>query len=318
MAAARRLDALSRQLRSCGDMKVAAETAAPPSPYILPSAFNQLAKYGPVEWELRCKLAVAYRIAKHEEWDQWIFNHITVKITDTEKLPDGPHFLINAFGQRFDEITASSLLKVNLEGQIVDPGTGAGPLLLQGFVVHSAIHINRTDLHAVWHCHHKDSTALSMTKFPLLPLCQEALIFFPDKISYHPFEGSATDPAERPRMAKNLGPKNKAMMLENHGPLTAGETIEEAFVGMAILTRSCTCQLRALAAVGGDVSKLKQPLGDEVKQMADRMKIETMAVGTTKEEEDKAKEAAAAVFPLMFRSSARMMEDKYGAENIYK
>lgn len=310
MAAARRLDALSRQLRNSGDTKAAAATAAPSGPYILPSAQKQLDKYGPVEWELRCKLAVAYRIARFEEWDQWIFNHITVKVPDSEKLPDGPYFLINPFGLRFDEVTASNLLKVNLEGKIVDPGTGAGPLFLQGFVVHSAIHMHREDLHAVWHCHHKDSTALSMTKIPLLPLTQEALLFYPGQLSYHPFEGSATELDERPRMAKNLGPKNSQMILENHGPLTAGATIEEAFTRMAVLTRACTYQVRALAAVGGDTSKLRMPPESELQAMADRNL-------NVKSEEDKKKETAA-LSAVKFRASARMMEDKYGAENIYK
>eukprot|EP00756_Hemistasia_phaeocysticola_P041409 Hpha_TRINITY_DN16915_c1_g2::TRINITY_DN16915_c1_g2_i2::g.53847::m.53847/K18622/ADD; adducin len=307
MSAERRLGALLSQLRHGGDATAAAPAAA--SPYVLPSAQKQLEKYGPVEWELRCKLAVAYRIARHEGWDQWLFNHITVKVPGSEKAPDGPHFLINPFGLRFDEVTASSLLKVTLDGKVVDPGTGVGSLLTQGFIVHSAVHLAREDLHAVWHCHHPDTTALSITKFPLIPLTQESLIFYPNKISYHPFEGSATDTEERPRMAKNLGPVNTVLMLENHGPITAGGTIEEAFTQMAVLTRACTYQVRALAAVGGDISKIRTLPEKQLEEMASRMSQDAGP-------EAKAKNLGLSV--LMFRSVARLMEARYGAENIYQ
>eukprot|EP00656_Telonema_subtile_P001769 TRINITY_DN10766_c0_g1_i1.p2 TRINITY_DN10766_c0_g1~~TRINITY_DN10766_c0_g1_i1.p2 ORF type:complete len:124 (+),score=15.71 TRINITY_DN10766_c0_g1_i1:125-496(+) len=98
--------------------------------------------YSAVEWDARCQLAAAYRIARYMDWDQHIYNHITLRVDGSELVPGGPHFLINPFGLRFDEVTASNLLKVDLEGNVIDPGTGAGPLFKQGFVVHlSLIHI---------------------------------------------------------------------------------------------------------------------------------------------------------------------------------
>lgn len=260
-------------------------------------------RFGEVEWELRCKLAVAYRISSLYGWDQLVFNHITVKVPGSDKVPNGPHFLINPFGLRFDEVTASSLLKVDLSGNIVDGGTGKGPLFKQGFVVHSAVHAARHDLACVWHCHHSDTVAVLMTKAGFLPLSQEAIAVW-NTISYHPFEGTATNLDERARMAKSLGPKNKILLLENHGPLTAGGSVEEAFLYMYLLTLACSWQVKAMAAVGGALEKLRVPSGDQLKQL--------IARDRTPEEKAEYNEALE-----MWKAAVRMMEDKYGASNIY-
>ncbi len=226
------------------------------------------------EWEQRCSLAVAYRIAYIHEWHENVFNHITLKVEGSDDAPDGPHFLLNDFGIGFDEITACNLLKVNLDGMVVEPAKplsserrdinpGKGRVFKPGYVLHSAIHAARHDVHAVWHGHDLDASAISQTKFGILPLSQEAtyclnkggeflMLLFPlvpnttvtqfkawsfPSVSYHPFEGSANDLSEQPRLVANLGPNNQILMLEDHGPIVACPTIEEAFAGMYFLTR---------------------------------------------------------------------------------
>ncbi|OLQ08290.1 Alpha-adducin [Symbiodinium microadriaticum] len=206
------------------------------SQHVLPS--SAAAPSAPADlWEARCKLAIAYRLSAHYGWDELVFNHITLKVPESDRLPGGPHFLINPFGLRFDEVTASSLLKVDLDGNIVDKGTNQGPLFKQGFVVHSAVHAARPDITCVWHCHHSDTVAVLTTKAGFLPLTQEAISQW-GEFSYHPFEGNAVDLDERQRMAQNLGPKNKVLLLENHGPLTAGGSVEEAFFRMCLARNS--------------------------------------------------------------------------------
>jgi len=265
-------------------------------------------RYGDVEWDLRCKLAMAYRVSNHYGWDQLVFNHITAKVPGSENLKGGPHFLINPFGLRFDEVTASSLLKVDIDANIVDSGTNVGPLFKQGFVVHSSVHAVRKDCHIVWHNHHFDTTACAITKFGLLPISQEAIALLRQDVKYHPFEGSATDLNERARIAASLGPKSKILILLNHGPVTAGGSIEEAFLYMYLVTLACTWQARALAAVGGDLSKMNIPSEETLKSAMDRVKIER----TGNEPKATYNEAEAA-----WNGIARLMESKFGAENIY-
>eukprot|EP00444_Apocalathium_aciculiferum_P048814 CAMPEP_0183505472 /NCGR_PEP_ID=MMETSP0371-20130417/6712_1 /TAXON_ID=268820 /ORGANISM="Peridinium aciculiferum, Strain PAER-2" /LENGTH=327 /DNA_ID=CAMNT_0025701173 /DNA_START=71 /DNA_END=1054 /DNA_ORIENTATION=- len=275
-------------------------------------AAEGIERFGEAEWAMRCKLAVAYRISAHYGWDQLVFNHITVKVPGSGGAPNGHYFLINPFGLRFDEVTASSLLKVDMEGNIIDHGSAKGPLFKQGFVVHSAVHAARKDLICVWHSHHADTTAVSMTKVGLLPLSQEA-ISFQGCISYHPFEGSAVELAERERMASSLGPINKVMLLENHGPLTAGGSIEEAFVYMYLLTLSCTWQIKAMSAVGGDLSKMHVPTGEALERLYQRAREgrdkNRDHVGQKNEKYNDGLE--------MWKAVVRMMEDKHGAANIY-
>lgn len=265
-----------------------------------------------IEWEARCKLAMAYRLAAHYGWDQIVYNHITVKVPGSENAPGGPFFLINAFGLRFDEVTASSLLKVDLEGNIVDKGSDHGPLLKQGFVVHSAIHIGRPELKCVWHCHHKDTVAVLTTKAGLLPLYQESLIHH-GYVSYHPFEGTAVDLDERQRMAESLGPKNRVLLMENHGPLCCGETVEEAFYRMYYITLVMTWQAEAMAIVGGDLSKMNIPTGEHLAALKQRreagMKKQSDSVDAKSERIDEV--------VAMWHAMRRFIEDKHGAANIY-
>jgi adducin len=277
-------------------------------------ASNRPPKYTPVEWELRCKLAVAYRVADYFGWTQVIFNHITVKIPGSEKEADGPHFLINPLGLRFEEITASCMLKVTISGEIVDKGTGAGGLFRQGYVIHSAIHEARHDVMCCWHSHHENAAAIAITKVGILPISQESCDIYP-LIAYHPFEGTASDMGERPRMQKNLGPTKPILMLENHGPVTCGSTIEQAFFLMYLLCRSCNYQQKAMSAVGGDLSKLNIPSEAQLKTMLNRTNTNVHNNKKTRTFKD----GGGGVPPpeLAFRAIARLIEERDGIENIY-
>ena len=273
---------------------------------------NKSLKYPPAEWVLRCKLAAAYRVAHHFHWDQIIFNHITAKVPDSEQEDDGPHFLINPLGLRFEEVTASSLLKVTVDGAIKDRGTNAGGLFRQGFVIHAAIHAVRHDAVCVWHCHHEDTAAVCMTKFGLMPLSQEAIGMLPT-IAYHPFEGTANDMGEQQRLQRNIGSTKKILMLDNHGPLTLGKSIDEAFYLMYNVCRAASYQQKALAAVGGDVEKLYVPDQAALAAMIARGKRGNL----THQEEYKDGAGVKASPELVFRAMCRLVEEQYGVENIY-
>mmetsp|Transcript_31494 Transcript_31494/g.63524 ORF Transcript_31494/g.63524 Transcript_31494/m.63524 type:complete len:366 (-) Transcript_31494:5-1102(-) len=220
------------------------------------------------EWEQRCSLAVSYRIAYLHDWHENVFNHITLKVDGSDSEPGGPYFLLNDFGIGFDEITASNLLKVNLDGMIIQQSIPAdrreinpdkGRVFKPGYVLHSAIHAARHDVHAIWHGHDLDASALSQTTIGILPLSQEASYVLKKGLSFHPFEGSANDESEQPRLVANLGPTNQFLLLEDHGPIVACPTIEEAFHGMYFLTRACKYQMKSFAAVGGDLSRINIP-----------------------------------------------------------
>jgi adducin len=266
------------------------------------------AQYSDEEWKVRCDLAAGYHIAHHKGWTQDIFNHITAVVPGTREIPGGPHFLINPFGLKFNEVYASSLLKVDLSGNIVDPGDGSGPLFKQGFVVHSAVHQARHDINVVVHNHHTDVAAVGMTAEGVLPLTQEAMGIF-GRIAYHPFEGTATSLEERARMAASLGPAMKVMILENHGPLTGGATFGEAFFLMATLTRACEYQTRALAIVGGDLSRLKIPSKEALEEAARR--AGEMAASS---KDDPSSDYVGKFWDAMVRDVERLD----GASNIYR
>ena len=272
---------------------------------VIPVSKHQL-KYSASEWKLRCKLACGYRVAHNFGWTQNIFNHITAKVPDSEQEIDGPHFLINPLGLRFDEITACSLIKVTIDGVVKDKGTNAGGLFRQGFVIHAAVHAVRHDITCVWHCHHEESAAISMTKTGILPLCQEAISILPT-IAYHPFEGTANDMSEQPRIQKNLGNKKMILMLDNHGPLTLGRTVDEAFTLMYGVCRSCSYQQKAIASVGGDLSKLNIPSKQKMLDMAKRAKMVRYKDGAGVDSSSE----------LVFRAMCRVAEEKYGIGNIY-
>ena len=189
------------------------------------------------EWAVREDLAACYRQVARLGWHDLIFTHISARVPG----PDH-HFLINPFGLLFDEITASSLLKVDLEGNVIlDTGH---PFNLAGFVIHSAVHAAREDALCVMHLHTLDGTAVATHPDGLLPLNQTALLVRED-VAYHDFEGVAVDTDERQRLVQDIG-DHHMMLLRNHGTLAVGSTVGEAFTRMYYLERACSMQVRTL------------------------------------------------------------------------
>lgn len=192
------------------------------------------------EWQARVDLAAAYRLVANFGWDDLIFTHISARVPGPEH-----HFLINPYGMMFDEIKASSLVKVDLDGAIVsETSYFINPA---GFTIHSAVHAAREDALCVMHLHTDYGIAVSAQKHGLLPISQQAL--FPlASLAYHDYEGLALNEAEKPRLVEDLGTKNN-LILRNHGLLTIGNSAAEAFLSMYILERACRIQI--LAQSGG-------------------------------------------------------------------
>lgn len=188
------------------------------------------------EWKARQELACAYRLFDHFGWHELIYNHITVRVPGSEG-----HFLINPFGLLYREVTASNLVKIDLDGNIV--GESAYPVNPAGFVVHSAVHTARQDAHAVAHVHTTAGQAVACQKEGLLPLSFTSL-FYTDRVAYHDFEGITLDCDERVRLAADLGDKN-VMILRNHGLLSCGVTLAHAFLDLYHLQRACEVQIAA-------------------------------------------------------------------------
>ena len=191
------------------------------------------------EWALRVDLAAAYRLVAHYGWDDLIFTHLSARIPGPEH-----HFLLNPYNLMFEEVTASSLIKVDIHGNPVD----ATPFITNpaGFTIHSAIHMARDDAHAVIHLHTPHGQAVAAHEDGLLPLTQTAMLVGGD-LAFHDYEGVATDLEEREQIVADLGSKS-AMLLRNHGTLTVGETVGEAFIRMYFLERACQAQIYALSA----------------------------------------------------------------------
>jgi ribulose-5-phosphate 4-epimerase/fuculose-1-phosphate aldolase len=191
------------------------------------------------EWETRVQLAACYRLAAHYGWTDLIYTHISAVVPGS----DNRHFLLNPFGWMFDEVDASNLVKVDLDGNIVDPSPHK--IHKAGFVIHSAIHEARPDAKCVFHSHTRAGMALSMLKCGLLPLSQHANLFY-GKVAYHESEGLSLEMGERESLAHDLGDKG-VMILRNHGTLVCGATIPEAFSMMSHLEKAMQAQMDALA-----------------------------------------------------------------------
>jgi ribulose-5-phosphate 4-epimerase/fuculose-1-phosphate aldolase len=191
-----------------------------------------------IEWQLRVDLAACYRLVAHFGWDDLIFTHISARLPGPEH-----HFLINPFGMTFDEITASSLVKIDLDGRkLLDSPYDINPA---GFTIHSAIHAARDDARCVLHTHSINGVAISAQKAGVLPISQQAT-FVLASLAYHDYEGVALNPGEKPRLVRDLG-DNTYLMLRNHGLLTVGATIGDAFLAMYTFEAACTTQVRAQA-----------------------------------------------------------------------
>ncbi|HEX5064147.1 MAG TPA: class II aldolase/adducin family protein [Kofleriaceae bacterium] len=196
-------------------------------------------KVSEAEWNLRVDLAACYRLVALYGWDDLIFTHISARIPG-----EGHQFLINPYGMTFDEVTASSLVKIDLEGKkLMDSPYEINPA---GFTIHSAIHAAREDAKCVLHTHSINGVAVSATKGGVLPVSQQS-IFVLSSLAYHDYEGVALLEGEKPRLVRDLGEKS-FFMLRNHGLLTVGPSIPDAFLLMYIFESACTIQLRAQAA----------------------------------------------------------------------
>src|ERR1700742_175278 len=191
------------------------------------------------EWSQRVNLAAAYRLVSLFGWDDLVDTHISARVPGPEH-----HFLINPYGLLFEEITASSLVKIDVDGRKV--AESPYPVNPAGFTIHSALHMNRDDAHCVIHLHTDDGVAVSAQEEGLLPLDQHAMMICGD-IAYHDYEGIALDLDERDRLVADIGADKHAMILRNHGTLALGKSCADAFMRMYYLERACTMQVRALS-----------------------------------------------------------------------
>lgn len=227
-------------------------------PASIPSRQSQVSAE---EWQLRVDLAAAYRLIALFGWDDLIFTHLSARLPGEEH-----HFLINPFGMMFDEITASSLVRVDQEGNKLDPNDfDINPA---GFTIHSAIHAVRDDATCVMHTHTTAGVAVSAQQEGLLPLSQQSL--FPlSNLSYHDYEGVALREDEKSRLQADLGNTN-FMILRNHGLLTVGSSVADTFLNMFILQRACEIQLQALSG-NRPLTPIPDGIVQTIKQQADQV-----------------------------------------------
>ena len=219
-------------------------------------------RVGKEEWSLRVDLAAAYQLAAIFKWTDLIYTHFSAR------LPGHDEFLINPYGLMFEEITASNLIRIDHDGKVLDDPTGLG-YNEAGFVIHGCIHEARPEAQCVIHTHTRAGVAVSAMKCGLLPISQHAMRVHRE-ITYHDYEGIALDMDERTRMARDLGKKSRAMILRNHGLLTLGVSVREAFELMYYL--DCACQIQVDAVAGGmdNVILMSQSAGDAASKQFNR------------------------------------------------
>jgi len=211
------------------------------------------------EWAVRVDLAACYRLIAMYGWDDLVFTHISARVPGPDE-----HFLINAYGMLFEEITASSLVKVNLAGDnVIDSPWPVNPA---GFVIHSAIHEARPDVGCVLHTHTRAGVAVSAQAAGLLPISQVSLFPYAT-LAYHDYEGVALNDDEKPRLVADLGNSN-ALILRNHGLLTTGPTIADAFLMTYALETACQTQLLA-QSTAGELVQVPQPIVDGIQAQAE-------------------------------------------------
>lgn len=223
-------------------------------------------RISPEEWQTRVDLAACYRLVADFGWSDLVFTHITARVPGADD-----QFLINPYGMTFDEITASSLVKIDLEGNKLEESPY--PVNPAGFTIHSAIHAVRHDAQCVLHTHSVNGVAVSAQKEGVLPLSQQS-IFVLSSLAYHGYEGVALNADEKPRLVADLGDKTY-LMLRNHGLLTLGRTVADAFLNMYIFEAACMIQIRAQSG-GGELVRIPQAIIDGAQQQA---KMVTKAQG---------------------------------------
>lgn len=228
-------------------------------------AANNTPEMSAEEWQARVDLAAAYRLVALHGWDDLVFTHISARIPDTDQ------FLINPYGMMFDEITASSLVKVDFDGNKI--GDSPYPVNPAGFTIHSCIHEARDDVHCVMHTHSINGVAVSAMESGVTPISQQAFYVLAS-LAYHEYEGVALNEDEKARIVADMGDKT-FMMLRNHGLLTVGKTPAEAFLAMYIFEAACMVQVRAQAGGGKLI-----PIPDEILALADKQGSEvTLGLG---------------------------------------
>ncbi len=237
-------------------------------------------KVSPEEWQLRVDLAACYRLVAAYGWSDLVFTHISARIPGPEH-----HFLINPYGLMFDEITASSLVKVDQQcNKLIDSPFPVNPA---GFVIHSSVHEVREDAGCVLHTHTRAGVAVSAQQCGVLPLSQQST-FVLASLAYHGYEGVAFREDEKPRLQADLGNAN-FLMLRNHGLLTVGKTIADAF--LAMYTFESTCQIQISAQAGGAVTHVDPRI---VQGVAEAMRVQTGGLG------------GAFVWPSLIRKADRL------------
>ena len=213
-------------------------------------------KVGADEWQLRCDLAAAYRLVAHFGWSDLVFTHISARVPGPEH-----HFLINPYGLMFDEITASSLVKVDQQcNKLSDSPFPVNPA---GFTIHSCIHDGRPDVGCVLHTHTRAGVAVSAQQCGVLPISQQSTFVLP-QLAYHDYEGVALRDDEKPRLQADLGDKS-FLMLRNHGLLTVGPTVAEAFLAMYTFESACAIQIGAQA--GGELVRVNPKIMETMPQV---------------------------------------------------
>jgi ribulose-5-phosphate 4-epimerase/fuculose-1-phosphate aldolase len=207
-------------------------------------------RVGAAEWDMRVNLAAAYRLIALYGWDDLVFTHVSARVPGSEH-----HFLINPYGMMFEEITASSLVKIDLDGRkIMDSPYEINPA---GFTIHSCIHAAREDVGCVMHVHSLNGIAVAAQKQGLLPISQQSL-FVLSSLAYHDYEGVALNAAEQPRLVADLGDKSY-LMLRNHGLLTVGSSPPDAFLYMYLFESACAIQVRAQSG-GQELIQIPEPI----------------------------------------------------------
>lgn len=228
---------------------------------LLKEARTVRSRVSEAEWRTRVDLAAFYRLTALHGWDDLLFTHISARVPGPEQ-----HFLINPFGLMFDEMTASSLVKVDLDGNLIEADEYG--INYAGYVIHSAIHGARDDAHFIAHFHSPDGMAVSAHAEGLLPLNQRALSLIP-QLSYHGYEGVALNLDERERLVADLG-DTKVMLLRNHGTLAFGASPGEAWTNIHQLETACTAQVRTLSIGRDNVLIAPQAAQDEVRRLMAR------------------------------------------------
>jgi ribulose-5-phosphate 4-epimerase/fuculose-1-phosphate aldolase len=252
----------------------------------IPSVKSQVS---PEEWALRCDLAACYRLVALYGWSDLVFTHISAKLPSSVSGADH-HFLINPYGLMFDEITASSLIKVDMQcNKLMESPFPVNPA---GFVIHSAVHEAREDAQCVLHTHTRAGVAVSAQAGGVLPISQQST-FVLGSLAYHTYEGVAFRPDEKPRLQADLGDKNY-LMLRNHGLLTVGKSIADAFLSMYVF--ESTCQIQLSAQAGGELTQVDPRI---LAGTAQAMKVQTDGIG------------AAFVWPAMLRKLERSGQGDY-------